>query len=94
MKMRIIDVDKKIIEIRKTNVLLDTDVASLYNVQTREVNQAVKNNPDKFPKGYIITINKNEKNELVKNFDRKSQYVSCTAQSLYRKRFIYACLNT
>ena len=36
----------------------------------KEVNQAVKNNPDKFPKGYIITVNKNEKGELVKNFDR------------------------
>jgi len=61
---------KKIIEIRKTKVLLDTDVASLYGVETKEVNQAVKNNPGKFPKDYIITINKNEKIELVKNFDR------------------------
>ena len=51
-------------------VLLDFDVAALYGVQTKEVNQAVKNNPDKFPKGYIFTINKKEKIELVKNFDR------------------------
>jgi phage regulator Rha-like protein len=70
--MRIIDVDSKIIEIRKLKVLLDSDVASLYGVGTKEVNQAVKNNPDKFPKGYIIIINKNEKIELVKNFDRFS----------------------
>jgi hypothetical protein len=63
-------VDSKIVEIRKTKVLLDSDVASLYGVMTKEVNQAVKNNPDKFPKGYIITVNKNEKGELVKNFDR------------------------
>jgi len=70
MGMRIIDVDSKIIEIRKIKVLLDSDVASLYGIQTKEVNQAVKNNPDKFPKGYIISINKNEKSELVKIFDR------------------------
>jgi len=68
--MNIIDVDSKIIEIRGTKVLLDSDVASLYGVQTKEVNQAVKNNQDKFPDGYIITVNKNEKCELVKNFDQ------------------------
>jgi len=70
--MRIIDVDSKIIEIRKIKVLLDCDVASLYGVETKEVNQAVKNNPDKFPKGYIIIVSKNEKSELVKIFDRFS----------------------
>jgi len=48
--------------------LLDCDVASLYGVETKEVNRAVKNNPDKFPDGYIIIVNKNEKDELVKNF--------------------------
>jgi hypothetical protein len=68
--IRNIDVDAKIVELRKINVLLDCDVASLYGVETREINQAVKNNPDKFPKGYIITVNKNEKSELIKNFDR------------------------
>ena len=68
--MRSIDVDKKIIEIRKKKVLLDSDVASLYGVETKRVNEAVKNNMDKFPKGYIITVNKNDKIELVENFDR------------------------
>ncbi|MCL2481556.1 MAG: ORF6N domain-containing protein [Spirochaetaceae bacterium] len=58
----------KIVEIRGIKALLDCDVASLYGVETREVNQAVKNNPDKFPKGYIITVSKKEKIELVKNF--------------------------
>jgi len=64
------DVDAKIVEIRNTKVLLDCDVAYLYGVETKEVNQAVKNNPEKFPEGYIITLDKNEKNELVKNFDQ------------------------
>jgi hypothetical protein len=68
--MYVIDVDSKVIEIRGKKVLLDSDVASLYGVKTKEVNQAVKNNPDKFPDGYIIVIDKNEKNELVKNFDQ------------------------
>ncbi|MCL2179850.1 MAG: ORF6N domain-containing protein [Treponema sp.] len=70
MKLSINDVDKKIIEIRKTKVILDIDVASIYGVETKRINEAVKNNPDKFPKGYIITINNKEKKELVENFDQ------------------------
>jgi len=56
--MQIANVGSKIIEIRKTKVLLDSDVASSYGVGTKEVNQAIRNNPDKFPRGYIITANK------------------------------------
>jgi len=36
-------------------------------VETREVNQAIKNNPDKFPVGYIVEA---DKDELIKNFDK------------------------
>ena len=63
----------KIITIQNKNVLLDSDVAWLYGVETREVNQAVKNNPGKFPEGYILTVQSSEKQELVKNFDRFSK---------------------
>ena len=42
----------------------------MYGVQTKELNQAVKNNPEKFPKGYILELSEPEKFELVKNFDR------------------------
>ena len=59
----------KIIAIQRQQVILDYDVALLYGVQTKEVNQAVKNNPDKFPDRYIITLSDNEKAEVVKNFD-------------------------
>ncbi|MDR3012189.1 MAG: ORF6N domain-containing protein [Chitinispirillales bacterium] len=68
MSLCVIDVDSKIVEIRKTKVLLDCDVASLYGIETKDVNRAVKNNQDKFPDGYVITLDKNEKDELVKNF--------------------------
>ena len=37
-------------------MLLDSDVAALYGVETREINQAVKNNPNKFPKGYVFEL--------------------------------------
>ena len=64
------DVADKIIVIRGKEVIVDSDVAELYGVQTKEVNQAVKNNPKKFPDGFIIETTKEEKDELVKNFDR------------------------
>ena len=64
------DVQDKIITIQTKNVLLDNDVAWLYGVDTKEVNQAVKNNLGKFPEGYIFTVQSSEKQELVKNFDR------------------------
>jgi len=43
------DVRDKIVTIQNTNVLLDSDVAWLYGVETKRINEAVKNNPDKFP---------------------------------------------
>jgi len=52
--IRLEEVESKIIEIRNQKVLLDSDVAVLYGVETKRVNEAVSNNPDKFPEGYII----------------------------------------
>ena len=54
------DVESKVITLRNTNVIIDRDVAALYGVETREVNQAVKNNPDKFPDGYLLFPDKQE----------------------------------
>ncbi len=51
-------------------VLLDRDVAELYGVETRDINKAVRNNPDKFPEGYVFTLQPSEKQELVENFHR------------------------
>jgi hypothetical protein len=62
------DVQEKIITIQNKNVLLDSDVAWLYGVETKEVNQAVKNNPRKFPKEYIIELKKDEFYDLRSKF--------------------------
>ena len=58
------------LNVRGQNVLLEIDIAMLYDVETNRVNQAVKNNAEKFPFGYIFELDKYEKQELVKNFDR------------------------
>lgn len=53
-------VEKKIITLRNIPVILDSDVAELYGVETKRVNEAVSNNPDKFPSGYLIRLEKTE----------------------------------
>jgi phage regulator Rha-like protein len=62
-------VKEKIIALRSQKVIIDSDVAALYGVETREIMQALKNNPDKFPDGYVLTLTAEEKEEVVKNFD-------------------------
>ncbi|MBO7408775.1 MAG: ORF6N domain-containing protein [Paludibacteraceae bacterium] len=70
MPISIEDVQDRIVVLRGEPVILDRDVAELYGVHTKEVNQAVKNNLRKFPDGYILPVKEDEMNELVKNFDR------------------------
>ena len=55
-----IDVESKIITLRGQQVILDCDVAELYGVETKRINEAVSNNPEKFPKGYVFELEKQE----------------------------------
>ena len=64
------EIEACLIELRGQKVLLDRDVAILYGVETKRVNEAVRNNPDKFPEGYLVSLQVSEKQELVENFDR------------------------
>jgi hypothetical protein len=65
--------ENKLIQYRNQFVLVDSDVAELYGVETREINQAVTNNPDKFPDDYIIELTNEEKLEVIKKFDHLSK---------------------
>ena len=58
------DVEDKIIVVRGQEVLLDRDVAELYGVQTKEINQAVRNNPRKFREGYMFELTAEESSVL------------------------------
>ena len=53
-------VESMILVIRGVNVILDADVAYLYGVETKRINEAVKNNPDKFPEDYMFVITDEE----------------------------------
>lgn len=75
----IVEVENKMITLRNQHVIIDADVADLYGVETKRINEAVSNNPEKFPDGYILELSKNEKNELVENFDRFNRQKHSTA---------------
>ncbi len=58
------NIEELIIELRNQKVILDSDVAQIYDVETRDINKAVKNNPDKFPNWYIFEVSQNELKDL------------------------------
>lgn len=62
-------VEEKIIELRGEKVIIDSDVAELYEVETKRINEAVSRNTEKFPDGYIISLTEEEKQEVVANCD-------------------------
>ena len=62
------DVQNKIINVRSQQVIIDTDLALLYGVETKRINEAVKNNPDKFPEGYLFRLSEIEWDSLKSKF--------------------------
>ncbi len=81
------NVEEKIITLRNQQVILDCDVAELYGVETRDINKSVKNNPEKFPDGYIFDLDEKEKKELVENFHRfvKQKHSTVTPKAFTEK---------
>jgi len=58
------DIKSRFVVVRGEVSLLGGDVAALYGVEPREVSQAVKNNPMKFPEGYVVELTKMEIDSL------------------------------
>lgn len=57
-------VKDKVVILRGEPVLLDADVAALYGVETKRVNEAIKKNPEKFPEGYLFKLDRHELADL------------------------------
>ena len=58
------DVESKIVRMRGIDVIADADVAELYGVETKRVNEAVRNNADKFPEEYAFLLTDSELRRL------------------------------
>ena len=67
-----VKIENMIYEIRGKQFMLDSDLAKLYNVETKRINEAVKNNIEKFPERYCFKLTDDESNNLlVEIFDQK-----------------------
>jgi hypothetical protein len=64
----LVDVKSRIVLIRQLPVIIDADVAELYGVETKRVNEAVRNNPDKFPQDYMFELFPEELDDLRSKF--------------------------
>ncbi len=73
-------IQNKIYEIRGQRVMLDSDLATMYGVETRVLNQAVKRNIERFPEDFMFQLTKGEleilRSQIVTSKDRKSQIVT------------------
>ena len=67
-----VKIENMIYENRGKQDMLDSDLAKLYNVETKRINEAVKNNIEKFPERYCFKLTDDESNNLlVEIFDQK-----------------------
>ena len=82
-------VQDKIISIRSQTVIIDTDVAELYGVETKRVNEAVKNNPEKFPPGYLIELTQNEWDPLKSKFSTSIKGGKVKLPTAFTERGLY-----
>ena len=70
-----LDIESKILVIRGQHVMIDRDLAELYGVETRSLNQAVKRNIERFPEEFCFQLNKEEfanwrSQIVISNFDK------------------------
>jgi len=73
MKLQVIQ--QKIFEIRGQKVMLDFDLATLYEVETKVLNQAVRRNIDRFPEDYMFRLTRKEWSDM------RSQIVTSYVQA-------------
>jgi hypothetical protein len=64
------EVSSRIYTIRGEQVMLDRDLAELYGVETKRLNEQVKRNSERFPADFMFQLNDKEKKDLVAKCDR------------------------
>lgn len=82
-------IEDKIIIIRNEQVLLDSDVAEIYGVETKRINEAVKNNPDRFPDGYLLEMTEEESENLKSKFSTSSWGGKRYTPKVFTERGLY-----
>ena len=80
-------IQQKIYEVRGMNVMLDFDLAELYEVETRVLNQAIKRNKDSFPEDFMFRMSSEEWSSI-----SSSQIVMMVLRILYTKVYVTVIL--
>ncbi len=62
-------IERRILVIRGQKVMIDSDLAELYGVNTKALNQQIKRNLDRFPSDFMFQLTKIERDEVVTNCD-------------------------
>jgi hypothetical protein len=65
--------EKSILSLRGQRVILDADLAALYGVTTKRLNEQVRRNRDRFPEDFMFRLTNEEKTEVVANCDHLSR---------------------
>jgi hypothetical protein len=91
MKTETTKIKNMIHEIRGHKVMLDSDLADLYQVETKYLNRTVKRNLQRFPDDFMFQLTKDEISDLRCQFDTSSWGSSrYTPPCFYRTRYSYA----
>ena len=72
-------IENRILVIRDQKVMLDRDLAELYGVTTKRLNEQVKRNLERFPEDFMFQLDRHEQSELVANCDRFARLKHSTA---------------
>jgi ribosomal protein S6 len=83
------NIQNKIYTIRGFQVMLDSDLAQLYGVETKRINEAVKNNPDKFPNDFYFEATDDELENFRSKFSTSSWGGNRYSPKLFTEQGIY-----
>lgn len=82
-------IESELIKYKEQLVIVDSDVAQIYGIETRDINKAVKNNPDKFPNGYVIELTKEELDTLRWKFSTAKFNMTRVAPKVFTEKGLY-----
>ena len=85
------DVQRMIVNVRNQQVIIDADVAKLYGVETKRINEAVRNNPDKFPADYMFMLTPDELSDLRSKFSSAKVSPKNRALPKHSPRRVFTC---
>jgi len=83
------NIEHLIIELRDKKILVDQDVADIYGVETKRINEAVKNNSVKFPKDYFFKTTEDELDILRSKFSTTKSSKTRTTLSVFTEKGLY-----